>query len=132
MQVEKIPSKIRSYVRAIIIKDDCILLLKENKNNNVLWNFPGGKVENLESAELAIYREIEEELGVKCQSCKLFFVGKFTFEKQVWRGWYFKCELSKWNFTFESTTEEAKFFKISEIDSIKHGIPTQILERISN
>jgi 8-oxo-dGTP diphosphatase len=52
-------------VRAIIIKNNKILLLKRKKDNIVYWVLPGGQVENGEINELALARECQEELGVQ-------------------------------------------------------------------
>ncbi len=51
---------IRRAVRAIIIKDDKILMVHTNKGD---YKFPGGGVKREESREEALMREVTEETG---------------------------------------------------------------------
>lgn len=54
---------------AVIIKDNKILCVQRSENKydyiSKKWEFPGGKVEEKESIEETIVREIEEELNLK-------------------------------------------------------------------
>ena len=54
-------------VAAIIIKDDKYFIAQRNRNKHMglSWEFPGGKVEEGESFEIALKREIEEELNIE-------------------------------------------------------------------
>ena len=54
-------------VAAIIIKDDKYFIAQRNRNIHMglSWEFPGGKVEKGESFEIALKREIEEELNIE-------------------------------------------------------------------
>ena len=57
---------------ALIDKDGRVLLAQrpEGKSMAGLWEFPGGKVETGETPEVALIRELEEELGINTwQSC---------------------------------------------------------------
>ena len=57
---------------ALIDIDGRILLAQrpEGKSMAGLWEFPGGKVEQGETPEVALIRELEEELGINTwQSC---------------------------------------------------------------
>ena len=54
-----------NVVAAIIKQDDLIYICKRSESMSLpnLWEFPGGKVELGESNEVALIREIKEELG---------------------------------------------------------------------
>ncbi len=54
-------------VAAIIIKDDKYFIAQRNRNKHMglSWEFPGGKVEKGETFEIALRREIKEELNIE-------------------------------------------------------------------
>lgn len=54
-------------VRAVIIKNNQILLIKRTKKGSLYWVVPGGAVEEGETNEEALKRECKEELGVNIQ-----------------------------------------------------------------
>lgn len=67
------PDKIVHVVAvALVDRDGRVLLAQrpEGKNLAGMWEFPGGKVEAGETPELALIRELKEELGIDTgESC---------------------------------------------------------------
>lgn len=58
----------RILVAAAVIRRDGKILIAQrplDKHQGGLWEFPGGKVEEGEPVEVALVREIEEELGIR-------------------------------------------------------------------
>ncbi len=62
---------------ALIDRDGRILLAKrpEDKPMAGLWEFPGGKLQDNETPEAALVRELNEELGVDTQTSCLAPIG---------------------------------------------------------
>tara|TARA_B100001029_G_C15018777_1_gene429144 strand:+ start:813 stop:1184 length:372 start_codon:yes stop_codon:yes gene_type:complete len=56
-----------NVVAAIIKKDNHFLIVKRNRKKHLglKWEFPGGKVQENETFEEALIREIKEELNIK-------------------------------------------------------------------
>ncbi len=67
---------------AIIKHNDKILIAqrKENVNQALKWEFPGGKLEPGESPEQCLIREIREELGLNIEVMKIFDVISHSYE----------------------------------------------------
>ena len=67
------PQRLVLVVAAAMVDPDGRVLIAqrpEHKNMGGLWEFPGGKVEDGESPEAALVRELSEELGVSTlESC---------------------------------------------------------------
>lgn len=64
----------RRAVRAIIIKDNKLLVMNRNKFGNIYDTLPGGNIEVGETPEQALYREIEEETMVVFNNPRLVFI----------------------------------------------------------
>lgn len=69
----------RNIVNAILIRDDKVLLARRSAHRKVYpncWSFPGGHVEEKETMEEALSREVAEEIGVKvlnfCRIAELY------------------------------------------------------------
>jgi len=58
---------------AIIIKNNRVLLMRRKKGLKLegYWEFPGGKIENDETPQLCLERELHEELCVKSKAGKI-------------------------------------------------------------
>jgi 8-oxo-dGTP diphosphatase len=62
----------RTVVAAVIERGDRRLLIGQRRKDDsspLKWEFPGGKVRDGEAAEVALARELREELGVTLTKC---------------------------------------------------------------
>jgi mutator protein MutT len=83
---------IRQVVAAVIEKDGKVLVARRKPGlvAGGLWEFPGGKLEDGETPERCLERELEEELGVSARVgdllCSVPFAGALAaFELLVYR-----------------------------------------------
>ena len=94
---------------ALIDPDGRVLLAQrpEGKSMAGLWEFPGGKVESGETPEIALIRELQEELGIDTwASC----LAPLTFASHSYDDFHllmplFACR--KWNGTPQSRENQA-------------------------
>ncbi len=79
--------------RAVIIKDESILLIYEQKND--MYTLPGGRIENHESPLDTVKREVKEETGYRIKNAKPTLVIHETFEDSKWQHHIFLCDIDK-------------------------------------
>jgi mutator protein MutT len=82
-------------VAAIIRRKGQVLITQRLDNVHLarLWEFPGGKVEVGESLEVALKREIREELGLKIRVDDEFFTIEHDYPAKSVRLHFFICTI---------------------------------------
>ncbi len=119
-------------VRAVVFKDDKILLVKETSDHK--WSLPGGWADLCESPSESVARETFEESGFEVVPEKLLAVydrSKHPHEPLVHFHIYklfFRCTLIGGKATLSHETEQVEFFaedKIPEL-SLTKVLPKQI------
>lgn len=71
MEVPPDPILYRPNVAAILQRPDGTILICERVNVDGAWQFPQGGVDEGESFEVALFRELEEEVGVPASLVKV-------------------------------------------------------------
>lgn len=100
----------RYVVGAIIQRDSSILLLERPKADFMggIYELPSGRVEDGESLDVALYREVEEETGLKIREIKRY-IGHFDYES--------KSGKKTRQFNFAVAVEEPLEIKLQEHDN---------------
>lgn len=87
-------------VGVIINKDKQVLIAKRGSHQHQgdKWEFPGGKVEDGETSQEALSRELKEELGIEIQSAvhMMNIIHKYTDEKIVTKVLIDVYEVNDW------------------------------------
>jgi 8-oxo-dGTP diphosphatase len=100
----------RYVVGALIQKDSLVLLLERPKDDFMggIYELPSGKVEDSESLDIALYREVEEETGLRIREIKRY-LGHFDYE--------YKSRKKTRQFNFAVIVEEPIRIKLQEHDN---------------
>ncbi|EDL66131.1 NUDIX hydrolase [Bacillus sp. SG-1] len=75
--------------QGVILKDEYVLMVKQYvERGDIVWNFPGGEIENNETPEQAMVREVKEETGYLTKIIELLpcETGKFSFLAEIVSG----------------------------------------------
>lgn len=85
------PERTRVGCRALIVKDNKVLLSCEQRKN--VYMSPGGGLEEGETLEECVIRELAEETGYKVEPIKAFVKVKEYAYEVLWENNYFICEI---------------------------------------
>ena len=107
-------------VGAVIIKDERILCAKRGNTKTLayLWEFPGGKIELGETPEVALVREIKEEMLCDIKVGEKVEYTIYDYDFGVVHLTTFKCKIKE---SMPTLTEhvEVKWLKPSELGTLE-------------
>lgn len=63
-------------VTAVVIREGCILLVRQYVDSRREWSLPGGRLERGEQVGEALVREVEEETGIVVEPQDLLYVAE--------------------------------------------------------
>lgn len=110
--------KVVNVVAAIILQDEKILATQRAYGDfKGGWEFPGGKIENGESKEDALKREIMEELVIQINIKEFFHQVEYDYEKFHLSMGCFICTIDSGNLTLKEHGN-AKWLRQDELESV--------------
>lgn len=103
------PERVRVGCRGLVVKDNKVLLSYEERTG--VYMSPGGGLENGETLEECVARELQEETGFKVKPLKAFLKVKEYAYEVLWENNYFICEIE--GECERNLTESEKYNKVS-------------------
>ena len=109
-----------NVVAAVIKKNNYYFIAQRNRNKHFAyhWEFPGGKVDNQETFENALKREIKEELAINIRILHHIASEKYKDEKIDVNVHYFLCESLNENIIL-SEHEDMKWLQKYDLTQFK-------------
>jgi len=127
--MEKISKVILSNMCLIYDNNGHILVIERTKNDWPGINLPGGHVEENETIDEAVVREIKEETGLTIKNPKLCAIKEWPWGENLrYLGLLYKCN------EFEGeikSSDEGKVFRIKRSDLNKYKLSQDLDELIS-
>ena len=113
-------------VAAIIKKEDKIFITRRGYGEFIdMWEFPGGKIEEGESKEEALKREIKEELELDIENLEYLTTVDYDYPNFHLKMDCFICEISGGKLSLNAHND-AKWINFDELDNPK-WVPADIL-----
>lgn len=106
----------KEVVLGVVVYNNNLLIVRRKANEGkLLWQFPGGEIEENETREEAIIREIKEETGLECQIEKCLGERFHPYTKRQMSYWC--CKYLNGNFIFsDEEIAEAKWININDLN----------------
>ena len=130
----------RVTVKALVVKDGKIFLIKESPELSGKWELPGGGLDFGEEIHEGLKREVEEEMGVKVKSIedRPMYVWTWRYENKRNMDWYYslvvayKVEFENLDFKTTEECEEIGWFSKEELENIELCWQTNGLKKVLN
>lgn len=122
-RVDEIPEGTNIMQSYILIKNENKYLLEQTtERNNYKWAIPGGHVLSGETPEIALKRELEEELGIIDIQYKRIDIVKFPYNSYIFNVFYSNTIIDINSLNLQS----------DEVTQVKWYTKDEILELIAN
>ena len=110
----------RVRVAGVVVKDESVLFIKQEKNGKEYWLLPGGGLDYGETFYNCLKREFQEELNIEIEPKEMLFLSE-GIAPDLSRhivSVYFKAEWISGDIKLgeEMILKEAKFINISEME----------------
>ena len=116
-------------VGGAVVKDDRLLLVRRlSRRSRGNWQIPGGFVEQNETMEIAVIREVEEEAGVTASVQGVLGI-RNRYDEEGGNSLYIVMRLNPQTATPNPDMKEldrAKYFSLSEIQALEQISPVNI------
>jgi len=130
----------RVTVKALIFKDNKILLIRESAKLSGKWELPGGGLDFGEDIHNGLKREIEEEMMVKVKNIeeRPMYAWTWKYENQRNLDWYYslvlgyKTELESFEFKLTEECEEIGWFSKEDLENIELDSQINGLKKVFN
>jgi 8-oxo-dGTP diphosphatase len=113
-------SLVQVAVGVLVREDNSFLLTSrpEGKAYAGFWEFPGGKLEAGETVEQALRRELQEEIGITIQDCKLWKTERIDYPHALVQLNF--CKVTRW--TGELQMLESQSFAWQQLPVMKKPV----------
>lgn len=89
------------------------------KKPALLWEFPGGKVENGETLQACLKREIKEEFGLDIEVGEFLMTSSYDYEFGSFQLEVFFAEAANNNIGILNSHEDYRWVSISDLDNFE-------------
>ena len=110
---------IKQVTAGIIINDGKVLIAqrKRGKSQEFMWEFPGGKLEEGETLQQCLKRELMEELNLSVVIGDFFMQSSFDYDFGTIELYAYWATCKQDNLTYHPDHEQARWISVDEIDN---------------
>lgn len=113
---------IRNSAKAIIVKEDKVLLTKNQDNEGYFYIFPGGGQEHGETLHDALIRECIEEVGLEVDIGDLLHIREYVGKNHEYSSFDFNVHQVEFYFVCKLKDEMNNYIKPTKPDSHQVGM----------